>query len=134
MVKFSQDIFDAICDRIANGGDLREICADPDMPSVSGVMKWLAEDKAGKYGGALVEQYARAREIQADYFFEEARTIARAARPDNVAVAKLQWEDCRWRAGKLRPKAYGDKVEVDNTSSDGSMRPIFNTYYEPKKD
>lgn len=34
----------------------------------------------------------------------------------------------------LSKHGYSEKVDVDNTSSDGSMRPIFNTYYEPKKD
>lgn len=106
MVKFSQDIFDTICDRIVNGESLRSICEEEGMPSRRGVEKWLDSNPD------LVRQYARAREIQADHFFEEARTIALAARPDNVAVAKLQWEDCRWRASKLRPKVYGDKLAI----------------------
>ncbi len=29
---------------------------------------------------------------------------------------------------------WRETTHVDNTSSDGSMRPIFNTYYEPKRD
>lgn len=33
----------------------------------------------------------------------------------------------------LSKHGYSEKVDVDNTSSDGTMRPIFNTYYEPRK-
>jgi hypothetical protein len=32
----------------------------------------------------------------------------------------------------LTKHGYSDKIEQDNTSSDGSMTPTFNTYYEAK--
>lgn len=107
MVQFSQEVFDQICERIAEGESLRSICKNDDMPSVMSVMRWLAADDK------LSDQYARAREIQGDREFDEAREIAFSATPEDVQVARLKYEAVRWRAGKLRPKVYGDKLDVN---------------------
>lgn len=106
MAEFSPELFDRICERIAEGESLRSICQDEDMPSVTSVMRWLASD------AALSEQYTRAREVQGDGEFDKAREIAFAATPETVQVARLQYDAVKWRAGKLRPKVYGDKVDL----------------------
>ena len=106
MAEFSQELFDCICERIAEGESLRTICVDADMPSVTSVMRWLAAD------ASLSEQYARARELQGDGEFDKAREIAFAATPETVQGARLQYDAVKWRAGKLRPKVYGDKVAI----------------------
>ncbi len=106
MAEFSPELFDRICERIAEGESLRSICEDEDMPSVTSVMRWLASD------AALSEQYTRAREVQGDGEFDKAREIAFAATPETVQVARLQYDAVKWRAGKLRPKVYGDKVAI----------------------
>jgi len=105
--RFSQPLFDEICEQISAGKGLVEICQPDDMPAVSAVYKWLAQD------AALVEQYARARETQADYYFDEIREISDRADADNVQVARLQVDTRKWMAGKLRPKKYGDKTVLD---------------------
>lgn len=106
MAEFSQELFDRICERIAEGESLRAICQDKDMPSSTSVMRWLSADSG------LSEQYARAREMQGDGEFDKAREIAFAATPETVQVARLQYDAVKWRAGKLRPKVYGDKVAI----------------------
>lgn len=123
MVAFSQEVFDAICERIADGESLRAICEDEDMPNKATVMRWLAADKS------LSDQYARAREAQADTLFEEILDIADDARNDwmerrgqddagwqangeHIQRARLRVEARKWMAGKLRPKVYGDKVAI----------------------
>lgn len=131
MVKFSQEVFDAICDRIAQGESLRSICADDGMPSQTAVFKWLASDKASETGGALVEQYARAREAQADRLFDDILEIADDARNDwmyrrgdddagwqvngeHIQRSRLRIDARKWMAGKLRPKVYGEKVSLEH--------------------
>lgn len=125
MAEFSQELFDRICERIAEGESLRAICGDADMPSTTAVKKWLIKDD----GGALVAQYARAREMQADTLFEEVLDIADDARNDwmerradqgtgyelngeHLQRSRLRVDARKWMAGKLRPKVYGDKVDV----------------------
>lgn len=107
---FSQDIFDAICDRIAGGESLKDITDEPGMPTRRSVCRWLAQSEAAD--GLLVLQYQKARESQADQEFEEIKQIADSATPENVQVARLQIDTRKWRAAKLRPKVYGDKVAV----------------------
>lgn len=129
MVKFSEKLWDTICGRIAEGESLRSICADDNMPGKTTVMRWLAEDEVG----TLRDQYVRARECQADTLFEEILEIADDARNDwmernhgeddrgwvvngeNVQRSRLRVDARRWMAGKLRPKVYGDKLDLNQT-------------------
>lgn len=121
MAEFSQDLFDTICERIADGESLRDICSDDDMPNKSSVFRWLANDPA------LSDQYARAREEQADAIFDEVLSIADDGRNDwmerrgeedagwvtngeNIQRSRLRIDARKWMAGKLRPKKYGDKT------------------------
>jgi len=106
MAEFSPELFDRICERIAEGESLRAICEDPDMPARVNVIRWLEKDDA------LRNQYARARELQADHEFDEIKVIADLADAEDVQVARLRIDARKWRAGKLRPKVYGDKVDV----------------------
>lgn len=117
--KFSQDLAERICEQIAHGKSLRAVCAEDDMPSTSTVCKWLFENQE------FSEQYARARDKQADYFAEEIIEIADnvEAESASVAKAKLQIDARKWAASKIAPKKYGDKTELDVKSSDGSMTP-----------
>lgn len=123
-MKFTQKLFDEICDRLSGGESLRTICAGTDMPSREAVRKWLAGSEE------LVAQYARAREAQADHIFDEILEIADDSRNDwmagnaedasdvlnseNIQRSRLRIDARKWMAGKLRPKVYGDKIEVDN--------------------
>lgn len=128
-VSYSQEVCDAICAQLAEGNSLRAICEAPDMPSVTSVMRWLAdEDKA-----AFREQYARAREAQADRMAEDILTIAdeevtmvkRSKHggaegddsevevvfdPTAVARNRLRVDARKWLASKMAPKKYGDKL------------------------
>ena len=106
MAEFNQEVFDTICERIADGESLRRICQDEGMPSKACVMRWLAANPAA------VDQYARARELQADHEFDEIKDIVDAASPEDVQVARLRADARRWRVGKLKPKVYGDKIAV----------------------
>lgn len=117
--KFSQDMAENICEQIANGKSLRAICAEDGMPSATTVFKWLNDNQD------FSEQYARARDRQADHYFEEIVEIADSVEADSAAVAKarLQVDARKWTLSKLAPKKYGEKTELDVKSSDGSMTP-----------
>ena len=108
-----------ICEQIANGKSLRSICTEDGMPSATTVFKWLNENQD------FSEQYARARDRQADHYFEEIVEIADSVEADSAAVAKarLQVDARKWTLSKLAPKKYGEKTELDVKSSDGSMTP-----------
>lgn len=126
---FTQDKADYICQELAEGRSLRKICEEDGMPSAGTVCRWLAENEQ------FQKQYARAREAQADALFEEVLDIAdeqcttvkadkHGSRDDgngetevvfdSVAVQRnrLRVDARKWMAGKLRPKKYGEKLEL----------------------
>ena len=117
--KYSDELAEKICEKIANGRSLRSICAEDGMPPMKTIYRWLEANEEFRH------QYARARDKQADYFAEEIIEIADSAEAESAAVskAKLQIDARKWAASKIAPKKYGDKQEIDVKSSDGSMRP-----------
>lgn len=117
-----------ICQRISNGESLRQIASDDGMPAASTVFVWLQEDRA------FSEQYARAREAQADAIFDEILLIADDGQNDwmerkNSDGQNIGWQENgealrrsqlridarKWMAGKLQPKKYSDKLQLDQT-------------------
>jgi hypothetical protein len=126
-VKFSQEIFDEICVRIASGESLRKICKDDKMPALVNVWRWLNDNEA------LSKQYTHAREEQAETLADEIQEICDAEMPmdafgkiDAGAVnqARLKIDARKWIASKLKPKRFGDytkiQAEVKDTSSTSS--------------
>ncbi len=122
MTNFTQELFDEICDQISDGKSLRDICKADDMPNKATVFRWLAED------AKLSDQYARAREEQADAIFDECLSIAdqytpgsETETPDHIMRARLRIDTRKWMAGKLRPKRYGDKIDVTSAGEKIAM-------------
>lgn len=123
---FTQEIADTICERIADGESLRSICNGEDMPNKATVFRWLASNDTFR------DQYARARETQADALFDEILSIAdtpqigekrkvkedggvEVSTGDMIEHRRLQVDARKWMAGKLRPKKYGDKLDVEHS-------------------
>jgi hypothetical protein len=117
-----------ICAQIAHGKSLVSICKQEGFPSVETVYLWLRDESKKDF----LNTYTRAREDQADTLADEILDIADEATTtvkehdgftevvfDNTAVARnrLRVESRKWIASKLKPKKYGDKVEVDNKHS-----------------
>ena len=94
---------------------------------------WLIDDDS------LKELYNYAREIRSDTLFEEIITIADTTeegikiketakgteilKGDMTDHRKLKVDARKWVVSKMNPKKYGDKVEIDHSSKDGSMKP-----------
>jgi hypothetical protein len=145
---YSDDLIDAICERLADGESLRSICEDEDIPSKSTVLVWLA-DPANE---GFRTKYARAREMQADSLFDDMLEIADDGRNDwmekrNSDGEAIGWQENgeslrrsdlriktrQWMAGKLRPKKYGDKLELVGDSENPIVTVIENRIVDPKR-
>lgn len=114
-----------ICDRLCTGLSLRKICLDENMPDQTTVYRWLRTNEDFR------QQYARAREIQADTLFDETLDIADDGsndwmedkekadgfryNGDAVQRSRLRIDQRKWMAGKLAPKKYGEKVDLNLT-------------------
>jgi len=110
--KYSEELTDEICCRIADGESLRRICEDEGMPHRDTVRKWLGERE--EFSG----QYARARDEQADYYADEIIEIADSS-GDDVALGRLKMDARKWVASKLKPKKYGERLTNEITGKDG---------------
>jgi hypothetical protein len=106
MGRYSEELADRICERLIEGESLRTICADENMPSRATVLRWLADNPE------FEAKCARARAIQADALAEDIQDVADSGNPDDVQRAKLRVSVMQWRAAKLAPKKYGDKVAL----------------------
>jgi len=131
---FDQDIADKLCEEIATSSkSLRTICKEEGMPSVRTVLSWLSagdKEDGNPLFKAFLRQYARAREEQADFLAEEIIEIADDGSNDLMTVgkgdasyetenkevtnrSKLRVDARKWIASKLKPKKYGDKLDMD---------------------
>ena len=110
-----------ICVRLAEGESLRAICKDDAMPALRTVMGWLFDSEHGEFS----QQYASAREAQAEGWADEIVSIADDATGDvntddggkktvdheNIQRSRLRVDARKWVASKLLPKRYGDKLQ-----------------------
>ncbi len=111
--KDQQARFDAVCETMADGKSLRAACKGKKDISKPLVMRWLADSE----NGDLVDQYRRAREAQGDAMADQIieNSNKRTIDDDTTKVNRdrLRFDERRWLAGKLRPKKYGDKLDLD---------------------
>lgn len=131
---FSDQIATVILVRIAEGESLRAICRDEGMPDRSTVFRWLADPERKNF----CDQYASAREYQADSLVEETLEIADDGSNDwmerrgedgqgegwrvngeHIQRSRLRVDARKWFASKVAPKKYGDKQTTELTGPDG---------------
>jgi len=130
-----------ICTRLGLGESLRKICLDDDMPSMASVMTWLTT-KAD-----FLEQYTRAREIQAETQFDELIDIVDQPPELSYVTGKdgelievkfdssyVQWMKLRvdtrkWTAARMAPKKYAEyrqpEEKVDSMIVDGEIKTVM---------
>ncbi len=129
-----------ICKRLAEGKSLRSICRDDAMPAISTVMGWLFDGDHDEFS----EQYARAREAQAEVRADEIVDIADddtndftadkdgklVADHEHIQRSRLRVDARKWIAAKLLPKRYGDKLQ--HTGEGGGPVTFIMTLHDEK--
>ena len=98
------------------------------MPGHTAVWAWL--DKHQEFA----DKYARARELQAEYYADEMVEIADSADKDTAQAARVRVDTRKWIASKLRPKKYGDLVKHEHGGADGAPIPVSVTVTYAKPD
>ena len=134
---FTPELGKEICRLLATGLSLRRICDGEDFPSRESVNNWLfkgKQDQSDKIESpfrTFLDQYAHAREAQADVLMDETIDIADDGRNDwmeyygrdgeplgwkingeAVARSKLRVEARMKYASQVAPKKYGAKVDL----------------------
>ena len=147
-IKYSSKIATAICNHIINGMSVREIGRQDDMPSDTCIFNWLARNKGADENGegGFIEQYTRAKEIQAEQMAEDILNIADNASNDymertndegknigwqlngeHVQRSRLRIESRKWLMGKMKPKKYGDKMQHTGADGKGPISVVLNS-------
>ena len=124
---YTKEAADCICSRVSSSSDsLRLICLELSL-EYNTVKRWLVSNEEFRV------QYVRAKEEQADHMADEIISIADDSSGDNetrymadgtpylvenkewTSRSKLRVEARKWIAMKLKPKKYGDKIDITGT-------------------
>jgi transposase-like protein len=112
---YRPELGEMICERLAGGESLTSIARDEGLPTYATILRWVNRHPD------FQDMYVQAREIQAHYYFDEARDVARAATPGSVWVSRLQFDIIRWQTARLAPHKYCERVLVEAAISSRRM-------------
>lgn len=129
---YTEAIAAEICERLAAGETLRQVCKDPRMPPPSTVRLWVLDDREG-----FAERFARARDLLIEHWADEILDIAddatndwmerhgkdgetaAAFNPENVNRARVRIDSRKWLLSKLKPGRYGDRISTELSGPGG---------------
>lgn len=140
---YSIELAETICERLAQGMSMRTVAKADDMPCAATIFSWL------RLHPAFLEQYTRAKHEAADALVEEMVDIADDAtndwmethdkdgdaigwklNGDHVQRSRLRIETRKWLASKLKPKKYGERLELAG-NDDSPLRVVVQKFSEP---
>jgi hypothetical protein len=109
-------ILTRVCERIAEGESLRTICKDEDMPNRNTINEWIGASPQWATKCAL------AREAQGDVMDEKQMDTLADMRSGviDADVGRVEIAVYQWRAKKLRPRVYGDALQVEHSGNIGN--------------
>lgn len=127
--KYTKELDDIICTRLADGESLRSICNDDGIPHKATVLRWVFQDNEETI--KFRDHYKKARDMQAESFADELNDIADDGTndwmerndPDNPGYAqngealqrsRLRVDTRKWVASRILPK-YSEKKETTLT-------------------
>jgi len=134
-------LFNKVCELISKKGmSLRAVLLSKDMPSSETFYKWVESDISKS------KQYACACEDRSEKIFEDILNISDASKDDVIIDSegrevvnhnviqrdRLRVDSRKWMLGKLNPKKYSDKIQVDTTEF--KEQPLFPDVYKNDSD
>ena len=141
--EYTKEIADKICDKLSDGISLRTVCLADDMPDKVTVFRWIRQNDEFR------NQYARAKEESADAMGEDVMDISDNGTNDymeddyqkgktpgyqlngeNIQRSKLRVDTRKWLMSKMKPKKYGDKLDMTTNGKD-LPTPIYNSLSQP---
>lgn len=116
--KFNKRVAMAILLGISDGKSLKSICKADDMPERTTVYLWLANAGNKIDDVSFFNMYDGARADGTDSMADDIQELSDEAGLSKEAIlkARLQVDTRKWIASKLKPRKYGDKLDM---TSDG---------------
>ena len=130
---FTPELGIKICKRLAAGESLRSICKDEGMPSKSSVFEWILDGNHNEFA----DQYAKAREVQAELLADEIFDIADDGQNDYmertfadgssqtvlnaeaIGRSRLRVDSRKWYLSKVLPKKFGERTALELSGQNG---------------
>ena len=115
---YSEKLVDRMLEEIASGRSVIGLCREEEWtPNAATWYRWLYKIEG------LSDRYARAKSHQSEREADIILDIADNATNTDYQVARLRVDARKWVASKLLANKYGDKTQIDHSSTDGSMKP-----------
>lgn len=129
---YTPELAALVCERIALGESLRQVCKDESMPCTTTVMKWALQIPE------FAQQYRDAREMLLEHWADETIEIADdgsndwierkksdgaseiVCDVDHIKRSHLRVHTRFWHLSRLLPKKYGDRTQTELTGKDGT--------------
>lgn len=107
----------AILAEIASGRPLTSVCTSPELPGYVTWYEWMKADEQ------LVKEYARACSDRADVIFEKLGDLSNDVKDGKIEpnAARVAADIEKWRLGKMKPKVYGDRAQLDHGVGEGQI-------------
>lgn len=149
--KYTDEIRDEICSRLATGESLRSICKDDHLPDRRTVHRWIIENIGEEVQGDTViaegfcHHYTRARDLGLDEMADDLLDIAddgtndwmektinkgkdneyeiEVLNKEAVMRSRLRVDTRKWYLSKMAPKRYGDSRKIEHQQLDGDGKP-----------
>lgn len=115
--RYSLELAEKVCSAIADGKTIRAAAKLPGMPSKASIFRWLREHEE------FQKLYEVATDERADAMIDEIVEIADNCKTDadSIRKAKLRiWARVE-QAQKMKPKKYGQKMELSGNGPAGSI-------------
>lgn len=109
----TDDIVERIIGELMDGKSLVKICDAKDMPNRRTILRWMESDEE------FATKCARARAMQADLMDDKIADLIETCTPKSAVADRVKLAAMQWRAAKLMPKKYGDKITQEHTGPDG---------------
>ena len=115
---YSEKLVDRMLEEIASGRSVIGMCREEDWtPNAETWYRWLYKIEG------LSNRYAQAKSVQSEREADIILDIADNATNQDYQVARLRVDARKWIASKLLPNKYGERTQIDHSSTDGSMKP-----------
>ena len=115
---YSEKLVDRMLEEIASGRSVIGLCREEEWtPNAETWYRWLYKIEG------LSNRYAQAKSVQSEREADIILDIADNATNQDYQVARLRVDARKWIASKLLPNKYGERTQIDHSSTDGSMKP-----------
>ena len=114
MIEWTTAITDRICELIESGKSINSFAGKKGVPSAPSIYRKMAKD--AEFAGMI----AIARQAQQEHEMEKCIELADSATPEDWQVKRLQIWARHWRASRMIPKKWGDKITQEITGRDGA--------------